>query len=65
MLKQNEDFTKMVEWIQTAIEKYPRFSNALKFDVLTGLRPTEAIESFNILLDPLRRTEYLSKDGRT
>ena len=45
-------------------EKYPRFSNALKFDVLTRLRPTEAIESFNLLLVPLRRTEYLSKDGQ-
>jgi intergrase/recombinase len=37
----------------------------LQFDVLTGLRPTEAIELLNILLDPVRRTEYLSKDSQT
>ena len=33
--------------------------------MLTGLRPTEAIESFNMLLDRVRRTEYLSNDGQT
>ena len=65
ILKKDEDFTKMVELIKTAIDKYPRFSNILQFDVLTGLRPTEAIESFNILLNPLRRTEYLSNDDQT
>ena len=37
----------------------------MQFDVLTGLRPTEAIESFNMLLDRVRRTEYLSNDGQT
>ena len=65
ILKKDEDLTRMVEWIKMAIEKYLRFSNILQFDVLTGLRPTEAIESFNMMLDPVRRTEYLSNDGQT
>jgi len=65
ILKKDEDLTRMVEWIKMAIEKYPRISNILQFDVLTGLRPTEVIESFNMLLDPVRRTEYLSNDGQT
>lgn len=32
-------------------------------NVLTGLRPTEAIESFNLLLSN-KHHEYLSGDGR-
>jgi hypothetical protein len=55
MLKQDGDFTNMVEWIKKAIITYPRFSNMLKFTVLTGLRPAEAIESLNLLMDHGRR----------
>jgi intergrase/recombinase len=34
------------------------------FDVLTGLRPAEAIESFNLLLHHEKRNEYISQDGK-
>jgi hypothetical protein len=65
MLKQDGDFTNMVQWIKKAIIDYPRFSNIFGFNVLTGLRPAEAIESFNLLMDPVKRPDYLSKDQRT
>jgi integrase len=65
ILKQNGDFTNMVEWIKNAITNYPRFSNILMFNILTGLRPAEAIESFNLLLNSEKRNEYLSKDEKT
>ncbi|HEX7208369.1 MAG TPA: hypothetical protein VF233_09320 [Nitrososphaeraceae archaeon] len=58
MLKQDEDFTDMVEWIKKAIITYPRFSNIFKFNVLTGLRPAEAIESLNLLMDHGKRKDY-------
>jgi intergrase/recombinase len=63
IFKENANFSKMVEWIKNAITNYPRFSNIFLFDVLTGLRPAEAIESFNILIDPAKRAGYVSKDG--
>lgn len=44
MLKQDADFTKMIEWVRNAIISYPRFSNIFTFNVLTGLRPAEAID---------------------
>lgn len=65
ILKQNGDSTNMVEWIKNAITNYPRFSNILMFNVLTGLRPAEAIESLNLLLNSEKRNEYLSKDEKT
>jgi hypothetical protein len=55
----------MAEWIRNAITKYPRFSNILMFNVLTGLRPAEAIEYFNLLLNSEKRNVYLSKDEKT
>ena len=64
IFKENGDFSDMVEGIKDAINKYPRFTNILIFNVLTGLRPAEAIESFNLLLHSEKRNEYLSKDGR-
>jgi intergrase/recombinase len=65
IFKEDASFSKMVGWVREAIEKYPRFANILLFDVMTGLRPTEAIESFNLLINPLSRAEYLSKDRKT
>jgi intergrase/recombinase len=64
ILKENGDFSNMIEWIKDSINMYPRFSNILKFNVLTGLRPAEAIESFNLLLHPEKSNVYLSKDGK-
>ncbi|CAN5722122.1 hypothetical protein BH23THE1_BH23THE1_08480 [soil metagenome] len=64
ILKQNGVFTNMVERIKNAITNYPRFSNILMFNVLTGLRPTEAIESFNLLLNSEKRNEYLSRNEK-
>ena len=64
ILKQDGDFSEMVKWIKDAINTYPRFSNILRFNVLTGLRPAAAIESFNLLLQSEKRNEYLSKDGK-
>jgi len=64
ILKQDGDFNTMVDWIKKAIDEYPRFSSILKFNVLTGLRPTEAIESFSLLMDHRKREVYLSKDQR-
>jgi hypothetical protein len=65
ILKQNGDFTNMVKRIKNAITNYPRFSNILMFNVLTGLRPAEAIESITLLLNSEKRNEYLSKDEKT
>jgi hypothetical protein len=62
--KQDKIFSNMIEWIRNAISNYPRFTNIFLFNVLTGLRPAEAIESFNILGDPTQRAEYLSKDKK-
>lgn len=62
MLKQDGDFTSMVDWIKKAINENQRFSNVFKFNVMTGLRPAEAIESFNLLVDHKKRQVYLSKD---
>ena len=64
MLKQDGDFTNMVEWIKKAITTHQRFSNIFKFNVLTGLRPAEAIQSFNLLLDCGKRKDYLSTDQK-
>jgi intergrase/recombinase len=63
ILKQDGDFTKMVEWITTIIKSNPRFANILMFNVLTGLRPQEAIDSFNLLLSD-KRHDYLSKEEK-
>ena len=62
ILKENGDFDKMVEWVCIKRKEYPRFANILMFNVLTGLRPTEAIDSFNLLLS-IKKQEYLSKDS--
>ncbi|MDN5845259.1 MAG: hypothetical protein L0H53_03185 [Candidatus Nitrosocosmicus sp.] len=64
ILKQNGDFTNMVEWIRNAITNYPRFSKILMFNVLTGLRSAEAIESFNLLLDNEKMPTYFSKEEK-
>ena len=60
----DNEFSSMVDWVKKSIEKYPRFSNIMKFGVLTGLRPAETLESFNLL--PIRepKKEYLSKDRK-
>lgn len=62
ILKENDDFDKMIEWVYIKRKEYPRFANILMFKVLTGLRPTEAIESFNLLLS-IKKQEYLSEDN--
>ncbi len=59
----NGNIDDMLEWIKQAINEFPRFANILKFNVLTGLRPQEAIDSFNLLLSH-KRQEYLSEDKR-
>jgi intergrase/recombinase len=63
IIKENGDFDKMVNWIQIKRKEYPRFDGILLFNVLTGLRPQEAIDSFNLLLSH-KRQEYLSEDMR-
>jgi intergrase/recombinase len=54
----------MVDWVRKAIDQYPRFSNILNFGVLTGLRPVETVESFNLALDTESRKSYLSADKK-
>ena len=54
----------MVEWVSNDISNHPRFTNIFMFNVLTGLRPAEAIESFNILQNPIQRAEYFSKNEK-
>jgi hypothetical protein len=63
ILKQDGDFTKMIEWVTMIMKTHPRFANILMFNVLVGLRPQEAIDSFNLLLSD-KRQEYLSKDEK-
>jgi intergrase/recombinase len=59
----NTDTDKMTEWVIQMINDFPRFSNILRFNIMTGLRPQEAIDSFNILLSH-KRQEYLSDDKK-
>jgi len=63
ILKQDGDLMKMIQWITTAMKSQPRFANILMFNVLVGLRPQEAIDSFNLLLSD-KQDEYLSKDEK-
>jgi hypothetical protein len=63
ILKENGDFDKMIDWVYLMRKEYPRFANILMFNVLTGLRPTEAIDSFNLLLS-IKKQEYLSEDNK-
>ena len=63
ILKQDGDFTKMIEWVTTTMKSNPRFANILMYNVLVGLRPQEAIDSFNLLLSD-KREDYLSKDEK-
>ena len=55
---QHKKFTSMIYSVKEAIEKYPHLSNILKFNVLTGLRPAEGIESFNLIMDDVKRMEF-------
>ena len=63
ILKENGDFDKMIERVRIKRKEYPRFANILMFNVLTGLRPTEAIDSFNLLLT-IKKQEYLTEDNK-
>ena len=65
MVKEDGNFTKMVEWVRESMMTYPRFSNILAFNALTGLRPGEAIQSLNLLRKLGKEAEYLSRDRRT
>ncbi|TVP40187.1 integrase [Candidatus Nitrosocosmicus arcticus] len=62
ILLENGDLNNMVDWIKLVIGKYPRFRNILLFNTLTGLRPTEALESYNLLLSS--SSSYISNDGK-
>ncbi|KAA2279409.1 integrase [Candidatus Nitrosocosmicus agrestis] len=59
---ENNDINSMIDWVRQSVKQFPRFANVLIFNTLTGLRPTEAVESFNLLSSSSR--DYLSKDGR-
>jgi hypothetical protein len=59
---ENTDINKMIDWVRQSVKQFPRFANILIFNTLTGLRPTEAVESFNLLSSSCE--DYLSKDGR-
>jgi intergrase/recombinase len=52
----------MIDWVRESVKQFPRFANILVFNTLTGLRPTEAVESFNLLSSSSK--DYLSKDGK-
>lgn len=49
----------MMDWLRGSIKQFPRNANILIFNALTGLRPTEAVESFNLLSSSAE--DYLSK----
>jgi hypothetical protein len=59
---ENTNIDKMINWVRMSIKEFPRFTNILIFNTLTGLRPTEAVESFNLLSASAKN--YLSKDGK-
>jgi hypothetical protein len=63
ILKQDGDLMKMIGWITATMQSHTRFANILMFNVLVGLRPQEAIDSFYLLLSD-KRKEYLSKDEK-
>lgn len=44
------------------IQRYPQLSNIIRFSILIGLRPTESISSFNLLLES--KEEYFSSDKK-
>ena len=46
----DHDFSSMVKWLKDALTKLPQsYGNILLFNVLTGLRPEEIIQSIKIL----------------
>jgi hypothetical protein len=54
------DYQQMLNQAKLVIQKYPHLSNTIRFNILTGLRPSEAIASFNLLLST--QQTYLSED---
>jgi hypothetical protein len=59
---ENTDIDKMINWVRESIREFPRLNNILIFNTLTGLRPTEAVESFNLLSASAKN--YLSTDTK-
>ncbi|HEX5904893.1 MAG TPA: integrase [Candidatus Nitrosocosmicus sp.] len=62
ILVENGDLNNMVDWIRMSIGKYPRLRNILLYNTLTGLRPSEVVESFNLFQSSY--SSYTSVDGK-
>jgi intergrase/recombinase len=61
ILNNKNDYSSMLNWLKQAYQTLPeRYGNALLFNSLTGLRPTEACESIKIMESDI--DEYLNKD---
>ena len=61
ILSGKNDYSSMLNWLKQAYKTLPeRYGNALLFNSLTGLRPTEACESIKIIESDA--DEYLNKD---
>ncbi|HET9805464.1 MAG TPA: integrase, partial [Nitrososphaeraceae archaeon] len=55
------DYSSMLDWLKQAYQALPeRYGNALLFNSLTGLRPSEACESIKIIESDVDK--YLNKD---
>ena len=59
---ENTNIDKMMDWVKSSIKEFPRLTNILLFNTLTGLRPTESVESLNLFSTSAEN--YLSKDGK-
>jgi len=54
----NTDLNTVMDWLKSTIKKLPdKYAATLIFDALTGLRPSEACKSINLLINLNRRDE--------
>ncbi|HET6588726.1 MAG TPA: integrase [Candidatus Nitrosocosmicus sp.] len=62
LVRSDNDYQQMIDQGIEVIQRYPQLSNIIRFSILIGLRPTESISSFNLLLES--KEEYLSSDKK-
>lgn len=61
MLDGDSNITQMLAWVNDAIKKLPpHYANSLRYNVMTGLRPSEACMSIQLLQS--REKDYLNQD---
>lgn len=65
MVDDQHNYTAMVNWLKDTCSKIPKpYANILLFDVLTGLRPTEACQSIELFRSQAA-DKYLNNENMT